>query len=127
MSDNDTEMQDDEIELTSDEMDAVNVKIESIKDELDISILNITNDDFKSAIGNVDNSIYITDCMVCKRELGVLKADIMHAHAICELEHETCEEEKEVLIDTATELRDDFIPIRTEKKALIDKRNEHYY
>lgn len=124
MSDYDTEMPDDEIELTSDEIDVVNVIIENIKDELNISILNITNDDFESAVGNVENSIDITDCEMCKRELNVLKADIIHAHAICELEHETCEEEKEVLIDTATELKDDFIPIKVEKKALIEKRKQ---
>ena len=116
-----------EPELTDVEIERVNNIILLIKSELNTAIDDIRGGDINSAIDHIENSIDITDCNVCKKELGVLKANANHAHTICELGHDSCEDEKETLEVLTTELMDDFIPVRVGKKALIDKEAEDEY
>ena len=111
-------------ELNDAELERVNNVIELIKSELDTAIDDIRDGDMISAIEHIENSIDITDCNVCKKELGVLKADAYHAHTVCELGHDSCEEEKKTLEEVSIDLKEDFIPIRAVKKAEIDKEAE---
>ena len=113
-----------DFELTEEELSKVNTIIIGIQSDLDLAIKSLSKDDFEGALKAIDLGISKSNCPMCKRELGTLKADIVHNRDICILKSETCEEEHDIIIDKAKELKNDFIPIKTTKKALKDKKKQ---
>ncbi len=113
-----------DIELSSEELIKVNTIIEEIQSDLDKAIKLLRSNDFEGAIKAIESGISKSNCPLCKRELGTLKADIVHNKEICILKSDTCEEEHEIIINKAHELKDDFVPIKTKKKAIIDKKKQ---
>lgn len=110
-----------DIELTEDELSRVNNIITGIQSDLDTAILHLKNNDFDKAITAINSGISKSNCPLCKRELGTLKADIIHNREICILKSETCQDEHTIIIKKAYELKDDFVPVKTKKKAIKDK------
>lgn len=113
-----------DLELTEEELSKVNTIISSIQSDLDLAISLLNKNDFEGAINAVDSGISKSTCPLCKRELGTLKADIVHNKEICILKSDSCEEEHKLVINKAHELKEDFIPIKTKKKALIEKKKQ---
>ncbi len=110
-----------DIELTEDELSRVNNIIVGIQFDLDTAISHLKNHNYEAAILAISSSITKSNCPLCKRELGTLKADIIHNKEICILKSDTCEQEHDIIIKKAYELKDDFIPIKTKKKAIKEK------
>lgn len=110
------------IELTEEELDRVNKIIIGIQTDLNSAIENLKAGDFELALKYVNSGISKSNCPLCKRELGILIADIVHNKQICLLNSDSCEEEQKVVIDKAKELKEDFVPVVQTKKAIKDKK-----
>lgn len=113
-----------ELGLTDKELEKVNSIIEGIKSDLEKAIEYLEKDDFETALSYVKSGKTKSNCPVCKKELSILEADITHNNAICMLNSEDCDEEKESLIEKTISVRDDFVPITSSKKAEKDSRRE---
>lgn len=114
----------DDIEFTDEEIEKVNTIISGIQSDLNKAIDSLRIGKYDEALSFIDNGISKSNCPMCKKELGILKADIVHNSAVCILGADTCKEENTVLIQKANELKNDFIPIKTTKKAKIIKKQE---
>lgn len=114
--------QSNEVELTTEEISKVNLIITGIQDNLNKVIASINRGNLDEAISYLNTGISISNCPLCKRELGILKADITHNKEICLLKSDTCDIEKQAIIEKTETLKEDFIPIKTTKKALIEKK-----
>ncbi len=112
-----------DLELTDEEQTKVNEIISGIQSDLNEAISSIKKGDYISALNHVNNSITKSNCPLCKRQLGILIADITHTKTICPLDPDLCEAEKEELLNRATEVKDEFVPITTKKKAIKDKKS----
>lgn len=110
-----------DIDLTEDELNKVNTIIAGIQNDLDSAINHLKNNDYDKAIAAINSGISKSNCPMCKRELGTLKADIVHNKEICILKADACSDEHTIIINKAYELKDDFVPIKTKKKAIKDK------
>ncbi len=110
-----------DLNLTDEELNKVNTIIVGIQNDLDIAISYLKNNEYDKAIAAINSGISKSNCPMCKRELGTLKADIVHNKEICILKSDTCTDEHTVIINKAYELKDDFVPIKTKKKAIRDK------
>jgi len=113
-----------DIELTKEEEDRVNNIILGIQQELNHVIESLKISNFDIALSHINSGIEKSNCPLCKRELGILKADIIHNKEICILNSDSCKEEELTIIEKAEILKKDFIPIKTKKKAIIEKRKE---
>jgi hypothetical protein len=114
----------DNIQLTKEELDRVNKIISEIQSDLNLAIDRLKEGNFEGALQAVNSGITKSNCPICKRELGVLIADIVHNKDICILKAETCKEENQIVIDKTTDLKNGFIPITQTKKALKDKKKD---
>jgi len=114
----------DDIQLTDEEIERVNKIIVGIQTDLKYAIEKLKTGDFEGALKAVNEGITKSNCPLCKRELGILIADIVHNKEICILKADTCEEEQKLVVDKAVELKEDFIPVIQTKKALKDKKKE---
>ncbi len=112
----------DEVELTSEEIDKVNLIITGIQSDLNKVIASINEGNFDEAIKHINAGITRSNCPMCKRELGILNADVIHNREVCLLKSDTCELEKKTIVEKTEELKNDFIPIKTTKKAIIEKK-----
>lgn len=110
------------IELTKEEIERVNKIISGIQTDINNAIEKLKTGDFESALEYVNSGINKSNCPICKRELGILIADIVHNKQICILNSDSCEEEQKVVIDKAKELKEDFVPVIQTKKAIKDKK-----
>lgn len=117
-----TFMDTDDTDLTEEELEKVNTIITGINTNLKDAIERLKYNDFDKALWYVNQGITKSNCPVCKKELSILIADITHNKQICLLNADSCKDEKKNLITTADELRNDFIPIRTKKRAIIEKK-----
>ncbi len=111
-------------ELSEEELERVNKIIVGIQADLNHAIEKLRANDFEGALKSVNEGITKSNCPLCKRELGILIADIVHNKEICILKSDTCEDEQKVVIDKAIELKDDFVPVIQTKKAIKDKKAE---
>lgn len=110
-----------DLELTEDEIEIVNKIIEGIQKDLNFAIEELKSGNWDKALKSIQDSITKSNCPVCKRELGILNADVVHNKQICLLKSDECENEKEVVISKAIELKEDFVPVIQTKKAIKDK------
>lgn len=111
----------DDIGFTAEEIEQVNAKIAMIQTQLNSAQENIRNNNHELAIVDIQTGIDSSDCPLCKRELGLLKADLEHNIQICLLESDTCAAETDLLIERIDVLKEEFIPMVNTKKAKIDK------
>lgn len=109
-------------ELSEEELERVNKIIVGIQEDLNHAIEKLRANDFEGALKSVNEGITKSNCPLCKRELGILIADIVHNKEICILKSDTCKDEQKVVIDKAIELKDDFVPVIQTKKAIKDKK-----
>ncbi len=112
----------DNVQLTEEEVKKVNEIISGIQSDLKKAIEAINNSDFDKALEFINNSAKRTNCTICQKKLNILKADIIHTKTICPLDTDLCEAEKDTVTDTATELKDEFVPMANTKKAIKDKK-----
>lgn len=114
----------DNTQLTEVELEKVNKIIAGIQTDLNNAIKKLRANDFEGALEAINKGITKSNCPLCKRELGILIADIIHNKEICILKADTCKDEQKVVIDKAIELKEDFVPVIQTKKALKDKKSE---
>jgi len=112
------------VELSEEELERVNKIIVGIQTDLNYAIEKLKTGDFKGALEYINKGINKSNCPLCKRELGILIADVVHNKEICILKADTCEDEQKVVIDKAIELKEDFVPVTQTKKALKDKKKD---
>ena len=110
-------------ELSEEELERVNKIIVGIQADLNQAIQKLRTGDFEGALKSVNEGITKSNCPLCKRELGILIADIVHNKEICILKSDTCKDEQKVVIDKAIELKEDFVPVIQTKKAIKDKKS----
>ncbi len=111
-----------DLDLTDEELAKVNYIISGIQSDLDNAIQSLNKGDYDGALNYVNSGISRSNCPLCKRQLGLLIADINHNKAVCILDKEICKSEKEDVIKTAIQIKDEFVPVTTTKKALKDKK-----
>ncbi len=114
----------DELGLTDKELEKANGIISGIQEDLNKAIEELTKGDYDKALSYINSGISKSNCPICKKELGILIADISHTKAICILGADSCEAEKNELVDIAKELKDEFVPLTTTKKASKDAKTE---
>lgn len=117
-------MNKDNTQLTEVELKKVNKIIAGIQTDLNNAIKKLRANDFEGALEAINKGITKSNCPLCKRELGILIADIIHNKEICILKADTCKEEQKLVIDKAIELKDDFVPVIQTKKAIRNKKTE---
>lgn len=110
--------------LTDEEIQRVNVIVADIQKDLNNVISAVGKGNFDEAIRFINDGISRSTCPVCKKELKLLNADVVHNQQVCILEADTCDIEKEAIIEKTEVLRDDFIPVKTNKKAIKDKNKK---
>ena len=110
--------------LSKEELERVNKIIAGIQIDLDQAIKKLKTGDFEGALKLINEGITKSNCPLCKRELGILIADIVHNKEICILKSDTCKDEQKVVIDKAIELKEDFVPVIQTKKAIKDKKSD---
>lgn len=113
-----------DLELTEEELSKVNTIVSGIQSDLDNAIKSLNKGDYDRALSHVNSSISKSNCPLCKRQLGLLIADISHNKAVCILDKEICTSETEDVIKTTINIKNEFVPITTTKKALKDKKNK---
>jgi hypothetical protein len=110
-------MSDKTIELTDEEIEKVNKIISSIKSDINEAINYISNNSFELAVESLKRGLTRTDCPVCHKKLKILAADVTHTKEVCNIDEKLCLLEKEEIQKTAISIKDEFIPIATEKRA----------
>ena len=108
-------------ELSKEELERVNKIIAGIQTDLNHAIEKLKIGDFEGALKSVNEGITKSNCPLCKRELGILIADIIHNKEICILKSDTCKDEQKVVINKTIELKEDFVSVTQTKKAIKDK------
>ena len=116
-------MSKDDVQLTKEELEKVNKIIAGIQTDLEQAIKKLKTGDFEGALRSINEGITKSNCPLCKRELGILIADIVHNKEICILKSNTCKDEQKVVINKAIELKEDFVPVIQTKKAIKDKKS----
>ena len=112
-----------ETKLSKEELERVNKIIIGIQEDLNYAIEKLKTGDFEGALRSVNEGVTKSNCPLCKRELGILIADIVHNKEICILKSDTCKDEQKIIINKAIELKDDFVPVIQTKKAIKDKKS----
>lgn len=112
----------DNIQLTEEELKKVNEIIVGIQVDLKKAIEAINSNNFDKALEFINNSMERTNCSLCQKKLKLLKADITHTKTICPIDPDLCTAEKDAVTDTATEIKDEFVPMANTKKAIKDKK-----
>lgn len=79
-----------------------------LQQKLDKTIEYVNNSQYDEAITELKEGIEKSDCSVCQMELGLLAADIQHEKEVCILGSDTCEEEKQVVVEKIVQLKEDF-------------------
>jgi len=82
--------------------------ISEIQIGLDKALEYIKNSQFDDAIDELKDNITKSDCSVCQYELSILVADTNHNRDICMLESDTCNMEKEAVMEKISELKKDL-------------------
>ena len=114
----------DDIKLTDDEIKKVNEIITGIQSDLKQAIEAINSNDFDKALKFINNGMSRTSCPICHKKMTLLKADVVHTKTVCPVDADLCIAEKEAVTDTAIGIKDEFVPMATEKKAIKDKKKE---
>lgn len=109
-------------ELSKEELEKVNKIIAGIQTDLNHAIEKLRTNDFEGALESINKGITKSNCPLCKRELSILIADIIHNKQICILKADTCKDEQKLVINKAIELKEDFVPVIQTKKAIKDKK-----
>lgn len=104
-------MSEEELKVIKEQREKANEIITLVKEDLYSAIENIEKDNYDKAIKDINQGLSRTDCPVCHRELGILVADIEHNKAICHLGSEFCEDEKNVIIEHAKKVAEEFTPL----------------
>jgi len=117
-------MNKDDIQLTDEELKKVNEIILGIQSDLKKAIEEFNNNNFDKAIEYINSGMERTKCPLCHKKMTLLKADVVHTKTICPVDADLCTAEKEAVIDTATEIKDEFVPMANTKKAIKDKKKE---
>jgi len=82
--------------------------ITELQNKLDKASEYVQNSQFDEAINELKKGMKESDCSVCQYELGIQIANISHNRDICILGSDTCNEEKEAVIEQIAELKQDF-------------------
>lgn len=114
----------DDIQLTDEEVKKVNEIILGIQSDLKKAIEEFNRNNFDKALEYINSSMERTKCSLCRKKMTLLKADVVHTKTICPVDPDLCIAEKEAVNDTATEIKDEFIPMANTKKAIKDKKAE---
>ncbi len=114
----------DDIQLTDEELKKVNEIILGIQSDLKKAIEEFNNNNFDKAIEYINSGMERTKCPLCHKKMTLLKADVVHTKTVCPVDPDLCMAEKEAVVDTATEIKDEFVPMANTKKAIKDKKKE---
>ena len=112
----------DDVQLTDEELKTVNETILAIQSDLKKAIEEFNNNNFDKAIEYINSGMSRTKCPLCQKKMTLLKADVVHTKTICPVDADLCIAEKEAVNDTATEIKDEFVPMANTKKAIKEKK-----
>lgn len=112
----------DEVKLTEEELESVNKIILGIQSDLEKALDYLKANEFDKAVSMIKIGLTRTNCPVCHKKLKLLAADVEHTKAVCHIDESTCSLKKEEVQQTTVVIKDEFVPISTEKRAIKEKR-----
>ena len=115
-------MTDDKRTFTEAEIKEVNETIARIQESISLVEDDVKAMDFNNALKNIVIGMKTTNCPVCKEKLLKLSTDIIKTKKSCDTNDGKCNIMINNTIEKAREIKNEFIPIATEKNFSHNKK-----
>ena len=109
--------------LTEDEVNEINETIIQLQKDITIIEDNVKAKEFNNALKNIVKGMKHTECPVCKEKLLKLSAEIIKTRASCNEGKGNCELLIKETIEKSNDIKNEFIPIATEKNFVNRKQS----
>lgn len=109
--------------LTEDEVKEINETIIQLQKDITIIEDNVKAKEFNDALKNIVKGMKHTECPVCKEKLLQLSAEIIRTRASCNEGKGNCELLIKSTIEKSNGIKNEFIPIATEKNFVNRKES----
>lgn len=110
--------------LTDNEVKEVNAIITTLQNHLS-NVQDYTKKrQFNDALKEIILSMKATECPLCKEKLAVLSTKIIETKVACKNKDSKCDLIIKEAIDKAESIKNDFVPIATEKRFIKEKTKE---
>lgn len=108
-------------ELSESEIKKVNEIVRTLQKDLDMVIDHAKRQEFNESLREIVNAMGHTSCPVCKEKLANLSTKILDAKKSCNNKDGNCKFILKEVVDNANTIKNEFVPIATEKKFIKDK------
>lgn len=113
--------------LTEEEVEEVNEIIITLQNHVS-NVQDYTKKrQFNDALKEIILSMKATDCPLCKEKLAILSTKIIEAKAACKTKDSKCNLIIKEAVEKAESIKNDFVPIATEKKFIKEKSKEQLH
>lgn len=110
-------------ELSESEIKQVNEIVKTLQNDLDMVIDHAQKKEFNESLREIVNAMGHTSCPICKEKLANLSTKILDAKKSCNNKDSNCDFIIKEAINNATNIKNDFVPVATEKR-FIKQKNE---
>jgi len=109
--------------FTEAEIKEVNEIVAELQKSISMVENSVKSKDFNDALKNIVVGIKSTNCPVCKEKLLLLSADIIKTQKECKSNSGQCDIMINSTVKKAEDMREEFIPIATEKNVARSKKD----
>lgn len=108
-------------ELSEADIEKINKIISTLQEDINKVKNHAEKMQFNDALKGIITAMGHTDCPLCKEKLSVLSSKIIEAKMSCDKNNPNCNLILKEAIDKADSIKNDFIPIATEKRFIKNK------
>jgi uncharacterized protein YbaR (Trm112 family) len=111
-----------ELKLSDEEVKEVNAIVANLQSHVSKMQDEMRKREFSRALTHISEAIKGTTCPLCKEKLAYLSTKIIDSKIACKNNGSKCDLLLRETIDKAEEIKNDFIPISTEKRFKKEKK-----
>lgn len=108
--------------FTEAEIKEVNNTIAELQKNISLVEDSVKSKDFNDALKSIVVGIKSTNCPICKEKLLLLSADVIKTQKECKSDGNQCDVMVNSTIEKAKDMREEFVPIATEKNVANSKK-----
>lgn len=109
--------------FTEAEIKEVNKTIAELQESISLVENSVKAKNFNDALKNIVVGIKSTNCPICKEKLLSLSADVIMTQKECKSDGGQCDIMVNSTIEKAKDMREEFVPIATEKNVAHGKKS----
>lgn len=105
-------------DLSKSQVREINATIDTLQKDISLAQSNLKSRNFSGALKHITNGINHTDCPLCKEKLSALAIEINNSKQGCDDDSNECSLLIGTTLQNAESLKNEFVPLATEKSML---------